>query len=71
MRALWHYREFIIRFGWQDWQLKEVEVIDETQLCWKIAYRILGIIPWVKWIPKDSLSDKIEVIKERTDVQPS
>ena len=65
-KALWHHR-FIKENGtWTSWELREVDIINETKNCYKISYKWAWWID-TEWIFKVSERDKIEFIEKKME----
>jgi len=63
MNAVWLHRIFIVGNGWQEWKMRNVELLAESESCWKIRYKILGIFPRTKWINKNDYGECVEIGK--------
>jgi hypothetical protein len=69
-KAVWHHRDFIFLEGWQDWELRDAEVVEETESCYKIRYdSSFWFCPVTRWIFKNSNSDRIEFCKQDEGVR--
>ena len=60
---LWSHRCFIVGQGWQPWEVREVKLIAETKLYYKVGWKVWFVF-LSEWIPKESQADIIEEIKE-------
>ena len=62
-KALWHHKDGYWGAGGGVWELRDVAILAETKECYKIGF-LVWVFPVVKWIFKDSTSDKVELIKK-------
>ena len=64
IKAVWFHRFSILNVGWQPYTLRECRVVGESETAYKLKYRMFPFVYIVRWVVKNSESDKVEFTKE-------